>query len=124
MVRFFEATPWFVPREGAVLFAAALLGVILDAFLFSYVIDSVEENARVIQTARGEIDQLVAARDLLQDAETGQRGYLLTGREQYLQPYLNAARNIDGVVAKIAGVPDLPPDQRAKVDEIQRLTRL
>jgi signal transduction histidine kinase len=124
MVRAFNATPWFVPRAGALFFAAALLAVILDAFLFSYVIDSVEENARVIQAARGEIDQLVAAKDLLQDAETGQRGYLLTGREQYLQPYLNATRNIDAVIAKIVGVPNLPPDQLAKVQEIERLTRL
>lgn len=124
MVRFFDATPWFVPRAGAVLFAAALLAVILDAFLFSYIIDSVEENARVIQTARGEIDQLVAAKDLLQDAETGQRGYLLTGREQYLQPYLDATRNIDAVIGKIVGVPGLPPDQVAKVREIERLTKL
>jgi len=124
MVRVFDATPWLVPRASAVLFAAALLAVILDAFLFSYVIDSVEDNARVIQAARGEIDQLVAAKDLLQDAETGQRGYLLTGREQYLQPYLNATRDIDAVIARIVAVPDLPPDQRARVDEIQRLTKL
>jgi len=78
----------------------------------------------VIQVARGQIDQLVAVRDLLQDAETGQRGYLLTGREVYLQPYLDATHNIDAVLAKVVTVPDLPPDQRAKVDEIQRLTKL
>ena len=29
------------------------------------------------------------------DAETGQRGYLLTGRKEYLQPYEQALKNLD-----------------------------
>ena len=90
MVRLFDGSPWFIPREIAVLFAGALLALIVDAFLFAYVIDSVESNARAIQAARLQIDQLVAAKDLLQDAETGQRGFLLTGDEQYLQPWNSA----------------------------------
>src|SRR5437763_7982422 len=32
------------------------------------------------------------------DAETGQRGYLLTGRSEYLQPYRNAFADIDGAL--------------------------
>src|SRR6476659_9672507 len=124
MVRLFDGSQWSIPREIAVLFAGALLAVILDAFLFAYVIDSVEGNARAIQAARLQIDQLVAAKDLLQDAETGQRGYLLTGREEYLRPYLNATRNVDAVVDKIGGGPDLPAADRAQVDEFRRLVRM
>ena len=53
----------------------------------------------------GTLDQLgtmAAARLRIQglersllDAETGQRGYLLTGRKEYLQPYENALKTID-----------------------------
>src|SRR5579872_6291154 len=31
----------------------------------------------------------------MKDAETGQRGYLLTGEERYLEPYLNAIKVLD-----------------------------
>ncbi|QDG94412.1 response regulator (plasmid) [Rhizobium sp. NIBRBAC000502774] len=48
-----------------------------------------ENNARVVQT-----HEVIVAIDLLQsdvqDAETGQRGYLLTGNERYLEPYERA----------------------------------
>jgi CheY-like chemotaxis protein/signal transduction histidine kinase len=44
----------------------------------------------------------------LQDAETGQRGYLLTGNEEYLEPYLDALRDNPGSNAVM-----LSPQQRA-----------
>ncbi|MEP6943234.1 MAG: CHASE3 domain-containing protein [Betaproteobacteria bacterium] len=124
MVRVFDGNPWFVPRGVAVLFAGALLAVILDAFLFSYVIDSVEDNARTIQAARLQIDQLVAAKDLLQDAETGQRGYLLTGREEYLEPYVAATRNVDSVVAKVISARDASAAEGGQLGEFRRLVKV
>ena len=53
-------------------------------------------------------DTLTALEDVLstvKDAETGQRGYLLTGNESYLQPYSAAAQDVG-----------------ARLDAIQRLT--
>lgn len=41
------------------------------------------------EAVSGEILQLRNALDALVDSETGQRGYLLTGQEAYLQPYDN-----------------------------------
>ena len=41
---------------------------------------------------------LLRCRELLadlQDAETGQRGFLLTGAEEYLEPYLRASKDMD-----------------------------
>jgi len=38
---------------------------------------------------------------LAQDAETGQRGYLLTGEKSYLQPYRQALDALPGVLARI-----------------------
>ena len=37
----------------------------------------------------------------LQDAETGQRGYLLTGDVDYLEPYLAAISRLEGIVASV-----------------------
>jgi signal transduction histidine kinase len=38
---------------------------------------------------------------LIVDAETGQRGYLLTGREEYLAPYSTAVPKIDGALNRL-----------------------
>ena len=55
---------------------------------------------------------------LLQDAETGERGYLLSGRPEFLQPYRNAAPKISAALAEL---------QRAIADnpaQLERLARL
>jgi signal transduction histidine kinase len=124
MVRLLGNTPWFVPRAVTILFVAALLAVILDAFLIRYVIGSVEDNARVIQAAREQIDNLVAARDLMQDAETGQRGYLLSGRPEYLEPYESAMRRSASVLAGLDAVGPLPADQAAMLEQVRRLMQV
>src|ERR1700742_3918760 len=57
-----------------------------------------------IQTLRADSDQIVHSHDVIttldallsstQDAETGQRGFVLTGAERYLQPYDDALPKI------------------------------
>ncbi len=41
------------------------------------------------------------ALSLVVDAETGQRGYLLTGRTEYLAPYTNAVPKLDGAFSRL-----------------------
>ena len=57
----------------------------------------------------------------LQDAETGQRGYLLTGRKEYLAPYSAAAAKLDQVIADAARLLADNPGQQAELAEVRRL---
>jgi signal transduction histidine kinase len=50
---------------------------------------------------RATIDALEQTEMSLLDAETGQRGYLLTGRSVYLQPYQAALPRLDGLFAQL-----------------------
>jgi methyl-accepting chemotaxis protein len=52
---------------------------------------------------------------LLVDAETGQRGYLLTGTDPYLEPYNNALRTIDTTVNELTGLTVDNPRQQARI---------
>jgi PAS domain S-box-containing protein len=54
----------------------------------------------------------------LVDAETGQRGYLLTGDEAYLEPYNAAIKNLDRVMARLK---DLASDDSYKRTQVQNL---
>src|ERR1700759_4425988 len=54
----------------------------------------------------------------LQDAETGQRGFLLTGRREFLEPYADATAPLeDGLKALRVAVLD-NPRQIARVDRL------
>lgn len=55
-------------------------------------------QARVARTAA------VATRNALQDAETGQRGFLLTQQEEYLEPYERALATIEQNYVALQGV--------------------
>ncbi|MEZ0260428.1 MAG: response regulator [Alphaproteobacteria bacterium] len=52
---------------------------------------------------------------LLKDAETGERGYLLTGKEEYLEPYNNAA---PAIAAQMARLKELTVDNPAQQERL------
>lgn len=56
---------------------------------------------------------------LIKDAETGQRGYLLTGDEGYLQPYYAALKSLDETMRFLQGELEKDSKSARKFDEIQ-----
>lgn len=60
----------------------------------------------------------------LKDAETGQRGFLLTGQERYLAPYREALTEVPETLDKLADFASaLRPDQAAKLIRLQPLVK-
>ena len=53
----------------------------------------VESNAKVA-AAHQVLSELQTVLSTMQDAETGQRGFIITGRDNYLEPYRNAVSSI------------------------------
>jgi PAS domain S-box-containing protein len=64
----------------------------------------------------GEADGVLAT---LVDAETGQRGFLLTGEERYLPPYDAAVARLPGALDRLAGLLAESPGQVARVPAIR-----
>ena len=87
------------------MFLGFLLGLltlgVTAALLARSVIEFGTERTAVMQT-RSDIDALNAFLATVEDAETGQRGYLLTGDTSYLAPYYAAVRSIGGRLNRIA----------------------
>jgi BASS family bile acid:Na+ symporter len=63
---------------------------------------------------------------LLKDAETGQRGFLITGDPKYLDPYRTAVAQVRGGVGRLRELTADNAAQQARVDALDRLvgTRL
>jgi PAS domain S-box-containing protein len=57
----------------------------------------------------------------LKDAENGQRGFLLTGREQYLEPYQNARVEVPAALSRLAAATVPRPDQAQRVAALRPL---
>ncbi len=58
----------------------------------------------------------------LTNAETGQRGYLLTREERYLAPYSQARANLPGEVASLRDLTKDDPQQQSRLQELNLLT--
>jgi signal transduction histidine kinase len=76
----------------------------------------VRHGRDVIQAARGILEAA-------QDAETGQRGYLLTGDARYLAPYTTARTTLQTDTATLLHLTQDDPSLRARVDTLDARIR-
>lgn len=60
---------------------------------------------------------------LLKDAETGQRGYLLTADPDFLAPHAKAERELPAQLAHLSALVEADPEHAASAREIARLAR-
>ena len=106
-----------------------LMGIIAAAVIMGLVgWESYRDTMRVRDAAAArrhsfELHSLIddtAAR--LVDAETGQRGFLLTGDEAYLAPYRSATRKLDRVLGELKSSTADNPYQQRRVQAIETLT--
>jgi CHASE3 domain sensor protein len=57
----------------------------------------------------------------VKDAETGQRGSLLTGRQQYLEPYNQATSATPSLLKRLEALTEMVPDQAQRLNSIKPL---
>src|SRR5262245_11306410 len=104
-------------------FGLAVLAVIVIA-LFTY--RSLQSNAETRDSVAhtiSVIDQMQAILAAVKDAETGQRGFLLTGEEPYLEPYTNALGALTGELAQARRLLADSPQQKQRLDALEGLLR-
>src|SRR4051812_6580646 len=76
-----------------------LLGIVLAAYFF---MENLEQHSRNIIKFTGHEIDLNHFLETMLNAETGQRGYIITGDENYLQPYWEAKENAREFLRRIA----------------------
>src|SRR5947209_8624872 len=91
----------------------------------------IDTNRQVAHTHEV-LSQLALVHSLLEEAETAQRGYILTGEESYIEPYRKAADEIGPALDRLkeltsdnasqqARLRDFQPKVRAKFSDLARL---
>jgi len=67
------------------------------------------------------LEHIAAVMSLLKDAETGQRGYVITGDEAYLEPYHAGSAEVFNVVKELRQLTEDNPTQQKRIDAAERL---
>jgi CHASE3 domain sensor protein len=76
------------------------------------------ENEHWVSHTHRVLTELEATLSTLKDAETGQRGYLLTGEERYLEPYYSARARIN---QQVVGLQQLTADNKRQQQRLRDL---
>ncbi|MBN9618000.1 MAG: histidine kinase [Acidobacteriales bacterium 59-55] len=105
----------FVP----VLLLAALVVVGLNTWVAIRAIDSLTDSQQMVDHTWQSINQVERIMGLVKDAETGNRGYLITGDEQYLEPYLSARRQLPADLDLFRSLTSNDPAQQANLVEMR-----
>ena len=102
---------------GAALVILAAIGAV--SFEQSRLLKVDAQNINASIAVLKDLDQLNVR---LVDAETGQRGYLITGEEKYLEPYTAALPQISQLTDSVSALVTDNPEQTAHVDTVRALT--
>ena len=57
------------------------------------------------------------------ELETAERGYVITGRPDFLEPYRTARAGVNAAMARLSGLSRGTPTQQRRMDEAERLVR-
>ena len=103
----------------AVAFALLILGVAVS----TYNIDALRANDRAVDHSRNVRRSLTELVSAVKDAETGQRGYLLTGERVYLAPYTKAETTVPERLARFQELTAGDPPRSPFLPAVQPLSR-
>ena len=110
-----------LPPATLIGFIAAIAAVILtSAFSYSSLKSSAETADRLTHTL-DVMQRLETLRVSIRDAETGQRGFLLTGSEAYLEPFFRARSTLQSTVKELRQLTADNPQQQQRLDTFEQL---
>jgi CHASE3 domain sensor protein len=107
-------------RVTALAVGFVLVLVVITGTIWSNV--SQQQGGEVVRHTMEVESQLYRLLSFLEDAETGQRGYLLTGDEGFLAPYLSATAALDDQFKNLAAL-IADPGQRQALSTLANLTK-
>ncbi|WP_395945793.1 CHASE3 domain-containing protein [Brevundimonas sp.] len=79
------------------------------------------ELRAAVERSHAARSELLAIFSLMQDAETGQRGYIITGEPRFLSPYTNAERRLSVELPRLRAAYADNPAQSASMRELETL---
>ncbi len=112
---------WTVGRQlGAALALPLVFLLLIGSYAYTTTQRLLVATGAVAHT-REVLTTLTDTLSVFQDMETGQRGYVLTGDEAFLQPYREGNKTIDRAIEEVARLTGENEGQRRRVKDLSRL---
>ncbi len=99
---------------------AVVLTVTIGSISYSS-INSLNQTSEWVDHTHIVLAELEKITSGLKDAETGQRGFLITNLDNYLEPYNNAGTAVDAAVAEVRQLTSDNPVQQGRLDDLEPL---
>jgi CheY-like chemotaxis protein/CHASE3 domain sensor protein len=113
-----------LPPKTLIGFSLAVVAVVIIALLSFQSLQATTTTARNLTQTIEVLARLQSLLSTLKDAETGQRGYLLTGEESYLGPYTDARDALPEEIASLRALLAKRPEQGRRLDALESLANL
>jgi signal transduction histidine kinase/CHASE3 domain sensor protein/ActR/RegA family two-component response regulator len=116
-----ENSRFFLEKRVHVTFALAVISLCVIAFnSYSIILKSQQDSASV-----GHTHEVIASLRLIlstaTDAETAERGFTITGKDEFLDPYRQSVQRIDSEILKLRVLTAENPSQQSRLDSLQTL---
>lgn len=112
---------WSVGTKIGMGYGVALLILLVIGAVAYRSTNGLISNAERVTHTYEVLDNLQAVLSLMQDTETGGRGYIITGADRYLEPYQNAVRQATPKVAEVRRLTSDNPSQQRRLDRLDPL---
>jgi CHASE3 domain sensor protein len=112
---------WTFGRKIAAGFALAFLMLAGIGIVAYRGINSLANTSRLVTHTHEVLEHIANVLSLVQDAETGQRGYIITGDEAFLDPYQTGTASVRSVVKELRQLTADNPNQQKRIDEAEPL---
>lgn len=100
-------------------FIALLALLVINTIVVRHQLAVQVGNQEWFSHSRRVVQELRITESMVKDAETGQRGYLLTGKQDYLLPYEGAIRQMDAHLQNLANLIGDNPKEQSEVADLR-----
>ncbi len=104
-----------IEKKIALAFAPVLAVFVTISFVSYHNTTKMIQNYRLVSHTQEVLVALDDALSAVVDAETGQRGYILTGKESFLEPYTKAISEIDSDLENLQRLTADNPNQQRRI---------
>jgi CHASE3 domain sensor protein len=112
---------WSVERTNTAGFSAALIILVVIRIASYQSIPGSVASGDLVQHTHLVLEKLQSLLSLMQDVETGQRGYAITGKDEFLEPCAAALPQVETTVAELRQLTADNPRQQARLDRLEPL---
>jgi len=110
---------WTFGRRIAAGFTLSFLFLAITGTIAYRSLNSLTNTSHLVTHTQQVLERIADVQNQLKDAETGQRGYIITGDEAFLEPYQAAIVGIPEAVKGLRGLTADNPNQQKRIDEAE-----